>query len=109
MLRILVDGGGEGPSNEDITQAELIAACAAGPLKELFENPFAEPSPGDGVSVWGDLIADRRLSTYVTPGGPTESDGIGGFRYIAGTPNLLRVTASGEVIVELRYHPTAVR
>ncbi len=109
MLRILVEGGGEGPTNDDITQAELIAACAAGPLKSLFENPFAEPAPGDGVSTWGDLIADRRLSTYVTPGGPTASDGIGGFQYIAGTPSLLRITAEGEVIVELRYRPTAVR
>ncbi len=104
MIRFsLTDFGGAG--NVDIAQAALVGYCAPGPLKELLANPLAL-----GSIVWADLLLDPRLSVHVTPGGTGNVDpGAGGYRFMD-SPNQLRLTvASGELIIELRYNPTAVR
>jgi len=106
MLRIQVSGAA---GDNDYTQASLIAACAPGPLKDLFTNPLAEPPPGSGVASWAALYTDARLSVTVTPGSSAASAGVGGFRFL-GSPNVFRMTlTSGACVFELRYQPTAVR
>ncbi len=105
MLRIRVDGGSEGIDTQDFTQAQLVAACAAGPLKELFANPLAEPPPGAGSATWDALITDARLSVHITP----VVSGTASYRFVAGTPNVFRVKVASVVIVELRYNHTSLR
>ncbi len=105
MLRISVDGGSEGIDTQDFTQAQLVAECAAGPLKELFANPLAEPPPGAGSTSWDGLITDARLSVHITP----VASGVASYRFVAGTPNVFRVKVNGVMIVELRYNHTSVR
>ncbi len=106
MLRLGFSGS---TGDNDITQTNLALSCSPGPLKDLIESPLNEPPPGSGVSSWAALFDDARLSVTLTPGGRATASGVGGVRLLTG-PNRFRVThASGAVVVELRYHPTAVR
>lgn len=109
LLRVqLTDSGGAG--DVDATQAQLIAACAAGPLKDLLTSALFEPPPGSGAASWGALNTDSRLSVFITPGSDAVSAGVGGYRFMAGTPNVLRLSiASGSVVVDLRYQHSSVR
>ncbi len=107
MLRLQAAGSA---GTQDVNQSTLVSYCNPGPLKDLFTNALAEPPPGSGVAAWADLLADARLSVYISPGSLLVSAGAVGAEFVAGTPNLLRLTIdSGSAVVELRYNPTAVR
>ena len=110
MLRLSFDNNsGEGTGVGDITQADLVAACAPGPLRALFANPFAESDTG-GVSAWTDLESDARLSVHVANAG--EAPVGSGYEFISpGSVNTLRVSVaqSGIAIVELRFDHTIGR
>lgn len=100
----------EGSTDYDLEQDDLVDACVEGPLQNLFANPLSEPVP-PGSSAWANLVSDGRLTIHSAGGdGRGTSDGAGGFRFIAGTPNILRLTLSGSAAVfELRYNHSGVR
>lgn len=107
MLRLEAVNAGEGNATATITQTALIAACAAGPLKSLFTNPFAEAGPpGPGVAAWTSLFLDKRLSISQYPLGAVPNTAA--LDWVL-TPNALSITSAGTVIIELRYDHTLVR
>jgi hypothetical protein len=103
---------GSGAFTTVVTAAQLIADCAAGPLKDLLQRANA----GITTVTWGNLGTSKALSIYVTQNG-TSGGGtsVGPFVSLAaGVPNELSTflnSADGTVngTIELRYHPSQVR
>lgn len=103
---------GSGSTTTTVTAAQMIADCAAGPLKDLLQRVNA----GITSTTWPNLAASKALSVYVTQNG-TSGGGtsVGPFvSFAAGPPNTLTTflnSADGTVngIIEIRYFPTQVR
>lgn len=103
---------GSGSTTTNVTAAQMIADCAAGPLKDLLQRV----NSGITATTWGNLTSSKSLSLYVTQNG-TSGGGtsVGPFVSLSpGTPNVLATflnSADGTVngTIELRYFPTQVR
>ena len=89
-----------GISSEDLTQASLVADCAAGPLRTLLSGIASD-------TVWSRLAEqDYRISIFITPHSATNQNAAADF--LAPTPGnrVLRIAASGVVFsrIELRFN-----
>jgi len=103
---------GSGSTTTTVTATQLIADCAAGPLKDLLQRANA----GITTVTWGNLTAGKAVSLYVTPNG-TSGDGTQAVPFVslaAGSPNALvtflnSVGGTSNGTIELRYFPSQVR
>jgi hypothetical protein len=106
MLRYLFSPLGPATDNE-LTQARMIADAAAGPLKaHLQEIALTD------TATWNGLDTNEKLdfTVNIIPNGPTPPAASYLYTQSAGA-NVLQLasTAAGAVIVELRYDHSFVR
>lgn len=110
MLRLSVPNGGEGPDSAVLTQAQLVALCAAGPLQAMLTAPLFDGAPGPGAATWAALANDGRLSVFGLCSGSAST--IGGYSFTTDSSvnhfNLF-VAGNGTVVFELRFEQSSIR
>lgn len=108
-LRLALNSS-SGAGSIALTQSQLIALCANGPLKSLLTGPLFDGPPGPGATSWANLANDARMSVYgLTVGSPAISGGYS-FTTDSGVNHFnLFVSGTGTVNIELRFDQSAVR
>lgn len=110
MLRLNAATGGEGGDTVVLTQAQLIALCAAGPLKNLLTAPLYDGPPGPGVAAWANMVEDGRLSVYATSTGTGVISGTYNFTTDSGVNHFFMGTdGAGNVVFELNFRHSVNR
>lgn len=110
MLRLSVPNSGEGPDSAVLTQAQLLALCAAGPLQAMVTSPLFDGPPGPGVTAWANLANDARLSVFALTSGASVINGGYSFTTDSGVNHFnLFVNNNGTVVFELRFEQSSIR
>ncbi len=109
MLRLSVPNGGEGADSAVLTQAALVALCAAGPLQAMLTAPLFDGTPGPGAATWALLVDDARLSVFGIGFGTTVSAGYS-FTTDSSVNHInLFVGQGGTAVFELRFEQSTIR
>ncbi len=109
MVRLALNSS-SGSGSINLTRAQLVALCVAGPLKSMLTAPTFDGPPGPGSATWANMATDARLSVY---GLASATSGIsGGYSFTTDSTidhlNLF-VSGTGTVNIELRFDQSAVR
>lgn len=113
MLRYLFTPTGA-ITDDEMTQARMLADAAAGPLKAKLKQPsIADNNTTATNNAWVALVADPTLSLIITPQNNSPPIGVGAVFGLTGpsSAHVIELTASGNgsAVVELRFNHSIAR
>jgi len=110
MLRYVATASGAGSDTTALTQARLLADCAAGQLKAKLGSSELTTGGSSAIVAWDQLQLDPELSIYISP--QATSPAVIGYTFAhPGADNIIELTslAAGSAFIEIRFNPTADR